>query len=256
MIEIFTLCTFAFLAGFINGTVGGGGLIQTPALLITLTDATIPQIMGTAKCSSIMGSASASLQFSREVELQWRKVLGLMVCSAFVCSFIGARLISYLDPSVLKPTIWVLLVLVFLYILTKKEFGQIQTKELNLSKSNTYGFLFGCVMGLYDGFFGPGTGSFLIIFFVTTIGFDFLRASAHAKIVNLSTNLAAFIQFASHGNVLWQYAIPMGCCNILGSYIGVRAALLRGNKFVRTLFLCIIACMILRYGYDIFLKKY
>jgi uncharacterized protein len=255
MIEIITLCIFAFLAGFINGTVGGGGLVQTPALLITLTHATIPQIMGTAKCSSIMGSSAASFQFSREVTLQWRRILGLMICSAFVCSFIGAGLINYLDPSVLKPTIWVLLVLVFIYILLKKEFGQIQTKELNLSKSNTYGFLFGCLMGLYDGFFGPGTGSFLIIFFVTTIGFDFVRASAHARVVNLFTNLAAFIQFALHGSVLWHYAIPMGCFNMLGSYVGVRAALLRGNKFVRTLFLCIIACMILRYGYDIFLKK-
>ena len=254
MTETLTLCFFAFLAGFINGTVGGGGLVQTPALLITLPYAAIPQIMGTAKFSSIVGSISSAVQYGREVTLEWRGILGFMVGGAFTFSFIGARLISYLDPSVLKPVIWFLLLFVFIYILLKKDFGQIQTKALNPSKSNTYGFLFGCVIGLYDGFFGPGTGSFLILFFITAIGFDFIKASAHAKIVNVSTNLAAFIQFASHGNVLWQFALPMACCNLAGSYVGVRAALIRGNKFVRVLFLCIIALMIIRYGYDIFFK--
>ena len=256
MVETITLCFFAFLAGFINGVVGGGGLVQTPALLITLPQIPIPQIMGTAKFASIVGSITSAVQFGKKVTLDWRGILGFMIGGAFPCAFIGAKLINYLDPSVLKPMIWFLLVFVFLYILLKKDFGQTQTKELSRSKSNTYGFMFGCVVGLYDGFFGPGTGSFLILFFITAIGFDFIRASAHAKIVNVATNLAALIQFVSHGNILWQFALPMACFNLIGAYVGVRAALLRGNKFVRILFLCIIACMILRYGYDIFSKKY
>ena len=107
-------------------------------------------------------------------------------------------------------------------------------------------------MGFYDGFFGPGTGSFLILFFITILGFDFLNASAHAKIVNAFTNIGSIIVFGWHGNILFQYAIPMAIFNLLGSFIGSRMAILRGNNFVRKMFLFVILLMILRYGYDIF----
>ncbi len=250
MNDLIVLCFFAFLAGFIDSIVGGGGLIQTPALLITLPQIALPMIMGTAKISSIMGSTMSSIQFAKQVKFK-RKVLGVTIVAAMLGAFIGARLIHYLQPSVVKPAIFFMLILVFAYMLMKRDFGQ-QKIEITESKSMVYGGIFGFIVGLYDGFLGPGTGSFLILFFISAIGFDFLLASAHAKVVNLATNIGAVIYFVSTGNVLWAIALPMGFCNLSGSYLGARLALLRGNRFIRLFFLSVIFLMILRYGYDIF----
>lgn len=251
MNDLIILCSFAFLAGFIDSIVGGGGLIQTPALLITLPQIAVPMIMGTAKVSSIMGSTMSSIQFAKKVTFKKRILLATII-AAMIGAFIGARLIHYLQPSVVKPAIFFMLILVFMYMLIKRDFGQTQEIEVSESKSMVYGGIFGFFVGLYDGFLGPGTGSFLILFFISAIGFDFLLASAHAKVVNLATNIGAVIYFVSTENILWTIALPMGFCNLLGSYLGARLAMLRGNKFIRLFFLGVIFLMIVRYGYDIF----
>ena len=129
------------------------------------------------------------------------------------------------------------------------------TKEANPSKSIIYGVLIGITLGFYDGFFGPGTGSFLILAFISILGFDFLTASAHAKIVNVFTNLGSIIIFGWQGNIMWSYALPMAVFNLLGSLTGSRMAILRGNTFVRKIFLFVIFLMILRYGYDIVMRQ-
>jgi uncharacterized protein len=254
MNDLIILCGFAFLAGFIDSIVGGGGLIQTPALLITLPQIAVPMIMGTAKISSIMGSTMSSIQFAQKVVFK-KHILLVTIVAAILGAFIGARLIHYLQPSVVKPAIFFMLILVFMYMLLKRDFGQTQNKIISHTKSMVYGGIFGFLVGLYDGFLGPGTGSFLILFFISAIGFDFLLASAHAKVVNLATNIGAVIYFVSTGNVLWKVALPMGICNLLGSYFGARLAMLRGNTFIRLFFLGVIFLMILRYGYDIFSPK-
>lgn len=251
MQDILILCFFAFLAGFIDSIVGGGGLIQTPALLITLPQIAVPMIMGTAKISSIMGSTMSSIQFAKQVSFK-KRILLTTIIAAMLGAFIGARLIHYLQPSVVKPAIFFLLIVVFTYMLMKRDFGQTQIKNVTESKSILYGGIFGFIVGLYDGFLGPGTGSFLILFFISAIGFDFLLASAHAKVVNLATNVGAVIYFVWTHNVLWAVALPMGLCNLSGSYLGARLAMLRGNRFIRLFFLGVIFLMILRYGYDIF----
>lgn len=251
MQDILILCFFAFLAGFIDSIVGGGGLIQTPALLITLPQIAVPMIMGTAKISSIMGSTMSSIQFAKQVSFK-KRILLTTIIAAMLGAFIGARLIHYLQPSVVKPAIFFLLIVVFTYMLMKRDFGQTQIKNVTESKSILYGGVFGFIVGLYDGFLGPGTGSFLILFFISAIGFDFLLASAHAKVVNLATNVGAVIYFVWTHNVLWAVALPMGLCNLSGSYLGARLAMLRGNRFIRLFFLGVIFLMILRYGYDIF----
>jgi uncharacterized protein len=255
MYDILPLCGFAFLAGFIDSIVGGGGLIQTPAMLITLPHQPVAAIMGTAKISSIAGSSMSSWQYSRHVDLRWR-VLAATGIAALTCSFLGARLISYLDPALVKPVIWVLLVVVFIYLWIKKDFGQFVRKAIPERQAMVRGVLFGSIAGLYDGFLGPGTGSFLILFFISAIGYDFLNASAHAKFINLLTNIGAVIYFVFNGYVLWHIALPMAACNLSGSYLGTKAALLRGNAFVRVFFLCVMALMIGRYGWDIFYKKF
>jgi uncharacterized protein len=251
MNDLILLCSFAFLAGFIDSIVGGGGLIQTPALLITLPQVAVPMIMGTAKISSIMGSTMSSIQFAKQVTFK-KRILGVTIVAAMLGAFIGARLIHYLQPSVVKPAIFFMLILVFVYMLIKRDFGQTQNVDITESKSMIYGGIFGFLVGLYDGFLGPGTGSFLILFFISAIGFDFLLASAHAKVVNLATNVGAVVYFASTNNVLWSVALPMGLCNLSGSYLGARLAMLRGNRFIRLFFLGVIFLMIVRYGYDIF----
>jgi uncharacterized protein len=251
MNDLIILCGFAFLAGFIDSIVGGGGLIQTPALLITFPQVAVPMIMGTAKISSIMGTSVSSIQFAKKVTFK-KGILGVTIIAAMLGAFIGARLIHYLQPSVVKPAIFFMLILVFVYMLIKRDFGQVQKVDLSESKSMIYGGFFGFLVGLYDGFLGPGTGSFLILFFISAIGFDFLLASAHAKLVNLATNIGAVIYFASTNNVLWAIALPMGIFNVLGSYLGAHLAMLRGNRFIRLFFLGVIFLMIVRYGYDIF----
>jgi uncharacterized protein len=251
MIQIITLCFFAFLAGFIDSIVGGGGLIQLPALLVTLPEYSVPKLLGTGKIPSFTGTFMSAIQYARHVQFKWKMLIATSI-SSLIASFIGSSLVNYLDSHILKPLILVLLVIVAIYTFIKKDLGSLKTKEINESKSITYGILIGFVLGLYDGFFGPGTGSFLILAFIMILGFDFLNASAHAKIVNLCTNLSSIIVFGWHGNILMQYAVPMAVFNLAGSFIGSRMAILRGNTFVRKIFLFVIFLMILRYGYDIF----
>lgn len=253
MNDLIILCFFAFLAGFIDSIVGGGGLIQTPALLITLPHIAVPMIMGTAKISSIAGSTMSSIQYARQVTFQKRTLI-VTIIAAIVGAFLGARLINYLQPNVVKPSIFFLLIVVFIYMLFKRDFGQNPKEQIMESKAVLYSSIFGFIVGIYDGFLGPGTGSFLILFFVSTIGFDFLLASAHAKVVNLATNVGAVIYFLATDNVLWSFALPMAFFNLTGSFVGSRLAMLKGNRFIRLFFLGVIFLMILRYGYDIFLK--
>ena len=253
MNDLIILCFFAFLAGFIDSIVGGGGLIQTPALLITMPQIAVPMLMGTAKISSIAGSTMSSIQYARQVVFQ-RKTLTATIIAAMLGAFLGARLIHFLQPNVVKPSIFFLLIVVFVYMLLKRDFGQSKKAQIAESKAILFGVIFGFIVGVYDGFLGPGTGSFLILFFVSAIGFDFLLASAHAKVVNLATNIGAVIYFIATDNVLWSIALPMAFCNLSGSFIGSRLAMLKGTRFIRLFFLLVIFLMILRYGYDIFFK--
>jgi uncharacterized protein len=248
-----TLCFFAFLAGFIDSIVGGGGLIQLPALLFTLPEYPVPKLLGTGKIPSISGTLTSAYQYSLHVNFQWKLLLSTALCSC-IASFMGSSLVNYLDNQLLKPLILILLIGVALYTFFKKDFGTLKTKEINASKSIVYGVIIGISLGFYDGFFGPGTGSFLILAFISILGFDFIHASAHAKIVNVFTNLGSILIFGWQGNIIWSYALPMAVFNLIGSFIGSRMAILRGNTFVRKIFLFVIFLMIVRYGYDILFK--
>jgi uncharacterized protein len=248
---LLSLCFFAFLAGFIDSIVGGGGLIQLPALLITLPEYTTQMLLGTGKIPSLAGSVTSAIQYGRKVVFRWAFLLPTAVC-ALIFSLIGSSLVTYLDNRVLKPLILFLLIAVAIYTFFKKDFGSIQTIEMPPSKALKWGIAIGIILGFYDGFLGPGTGSFLVLTFIAILGFDFLTASAHAKVVNAFTNIGSIIVFGWHGNMLLQYAIPMAFFNLLGSYLGSKMAILKGNGFVRVIFLCVIALMIVRYGYDIF----
>jgi uncharacterized membrane protein YfcA len=253
-VDAIFLCLFAFLAGFVDSVVGGGGLIQLPALLLFLpaeSSRTLAPVFGTNKFSAICGTSIATLQYARRIQIQWRFILPAAT-AALVFSFLGARVVSFIRKEAMEPVIVTLMIAVAIYTFAKKDFGHLHAPKLSPAQARALGIVVGVVIGFYDGFFGPGTGSFLIFIFIGLFGFDFLNASAHAKVINLSTNLAAVAYFAATNNVLYRYAIPMAACNIIGSVTGTRLALLKGNRFVRALFLLVVSAMIIRYGWKIF----
>ncbi|OWP61447.1 hypothetical protein CDA63_19400 [Hymenobacter amundsenii] len=241
------LCGFAFLAGLIDAVVGGGGLIQLPAMLLLLKGTPVPTILGTGKVSSLLGTLAALRRYAGQVPLRWRAV-GTAAAVAGVFSFLGARVVSHLPQELLPPLVLGLLVAIALYTFWRKDFGSIHAPRLPASREPYYGAAMGVVLGFYDGFFGPGMGSFLLFAFVGLFGYDFLSASASAKLVNAVTNLAALAYFAYTGQILWAAALPMAASNVVGSTIGAHLALRHGTGFVRVLFLVVVSAFILKLG--------
>jgi len=251
--EIIILCIAAFAAGFIDAIIGGGGLIQTPATLITLPQYPVATLLGTTKIPSFIGTSMAAWQYARIVQLRW-KLLAMMCSVALLAAYAGSKTVSIISNAFMKPVIFGVLILVGIYTYSKKNFGS-NTKITKPPKNEwLIAASFSLLIGFYDGFIGPGAGSFLVLFFISALGFDFLRASAHAKFVNLATNMGSIIFFSSSGHILYQYAIPMAICNFTGSILGTRLAILKGNSFIRIFFLIVVIGTIIRFGYDIFLK--
>ena len=248
---ILALVFFAFIAGFIDSVVGGGGLIQLPALLINLPNTPLLSLFGTNKIGSLAGTSVAAVSYSRKVKFDFRLLLTISFF-AFVSAFMGARIIAYIPVNALKPLILVILIAMAIFTFLKKDLGSVHTKNLSLTRQLIYGSLIGIVVGFYDGFFGPGTGSFFVLGFVVVLGFPFLHASAYTKIVNCMTNISALIVFIKDGNYLLEMAILLAIFNMTGNFIGSRLAIKKGNGFIRIMFLVIVLLMIARYGYDVF----
>ena len=252
--EILYLCFFAFLAGFIDSIVGGGGLIQTPAMLIFLPHVPIASLLGTGKLAGISGTSAALLRYKKSVTIKWANILPTAI-AAFIFSFIGARTVSAIPTDLLRPVILVLLIGVACYTFLRKDFGSLHAPRLTELKEKMYGIVVGIVIGFYDGFFGPGTGSFLMFIFIGLFGFNFLAASASAKVVNVATNLSALLYFMFTGQVLYHIGIPMAICNIIGSMVGARLAINKGTGFIRIFFLVVVTAIICKFAYDSFLKS-
>ncbi|GAA3930445.1 sulfite exporter TauE/SafE family protein [Hymenobacter algoricola] len=246
------LCLFAFLAGFVDAIVGGGGLIQLPAMLLLLKGVPVPTILGTGKVSSLAGTSAALRRYAGKVPIRWRTV-GASAITAALFSFFGARVVSLLPAALLRPLVLGLLVVIAIYTFWRKDFGSLHGPRLPANREPLYGIAIGVFLGFYDGFFGPGTGSFLLFAFVGLFGYDFLTASASAKLVNVATNVAGVAYFAFTHQILYQVALPMAACNMLGSALGAKVALERGTGFVRVLFLVVVCGIILKLGYDTFL---
>lgn len=248
--ESLLLCLFSFTAGFIDAVVGGGGLIQVPALFVILPNVPAATLLGTNKFASIWGTLSAAIQYMRRVPVEWPATLAAAAV-ALPSSYLGARAVTVMQPTLLRPLILALLMLVLLYTLWRKDFGRLHAPRLGHRAQLAGAALCGAILGFYDGFFGPGTGSFLIFAYVAAFGFSFLSASTSAKLINLTTNFAAVLWFVRSGHVLYALAIPMAICNIAGALLGARLALRRGSGFVRLLFIGIVIALICRYGWDL-----
>ncbi|MBV8046624.1 MAG: TSUP family transporter [Paludibacterium sp.] len=250
MLTLSLLCLFAFCAGLIDSAVGGGGLVQIPAIFALLPTALPVNLLGTNKLASALGTSFAARSYLKRVRLPWAVILPA-ASAAFAMAFVGAAAVSLVPKSVLRPMVLVLMLLIGWYTLHKKDFGALHVPRGIGTREKVMALLFGAAIGFYDGLFGPGTGSFLIFLFIRYYGFDFIHASASAKLVNLATNIAALMFFIPAHHVLYRYAIPMGACNILGALTGSWLAIRQGTVFVRKLFLCLTGGLIIKLCYDL-----
>lgn len=250
---IILLCLAAFFAGFVDAVVGGGGLIQTPMGLILLPSFPVSTVIGSLKIPAVSGTSFAAYQYMKKVNVNWR-ILGIMMLLAFPSAFLGSTLLTYVSNDFMKPLLLVVLSLLAVYTYAKKNFGQHQEKTISSRNQifNAIGISF--IVGLYDGFIGPGTGSFLVVAFIALMGFDFLHASANAKMVNLATNFGSICLFMLKGKIIWVIALPMAFSNALGGFLGSKLAINKGNGFIRVFFLIVVIGTLIRFAYDVFFK--
>lgn len=241
----------ALFAGFIDSVVGGGGLIQVPALFGTLPREVPATLFGTNKIASVFGTTNAAIRYARRVKMPWGTTLPAAI-AAFASAYLGAMSVAWLPRDMLRPMILILLIGAAVYTFWRKDFGSIHRPHYAGRCEFIYALVVGGAMGFYDGFFGPGTGSFLIFLFVRYFGFDFLHASAASKVVNVATNLAAIAYFVPNGYYLPLAAVIMAIANIGGSMIGTHLALRHGSGFVRQVFLVVVGALILKFAWDTF----
>ena len=251
--ELLIVSLASLLAGFVDSIVGGGGLILVPALFATFPAAAPATLFGTNKGASIWGTAFATWQFSRRVEMRWAALLPA-AAAGFVASFAGAWLVTVVSAEFLRKLLPAVLLMVLAYTLAKKELGLNHAPRFSGRKEAWVAAGIGAVIGFYDGFFGPGTGSFFVFLFVRLLGYDFLSASASAKLLNTATNGAALILFAAKGHIWWHFVLVMALANVVGSLLGTRLALKHGTGFVRVVFMGVVSALILKTSFDAFLK--
>jgi uncharacterized protein len=233
------------LAGFVDAIVGGGGLILAPALFAVYPAAPPATLFGTNKGAAVWGTAWATVQYARRVTMNWTTLVPAAV-AALCCSFAGAWLVTQVPAAGLRRALPFILLVVLVYTLLRKDLGSRHTPGTCARCEAAKATLVGALVGFYDGFFGPGTGSL----FVRVLGYDFLHASAAAKLLNTATNVAALTLFASTGHVWWPVAATMAVANITGSLLGTRLALRHGAGFVRGVFIVVVGALILRTGWD------
>lgn len=251
--ELLIVTCASLLAGFVDAIVGGGGLILVPALFAIFPTAQPATLFGVNKGASVWGTAVATVQSARRVDMRWAALLPA-AAAGFAASLAGAWLVTLISAGFLRKALPLVLVGVLLYTLVRKDLGRHHTPRFTGRAETAAACCIGLVLGFYDGFFGPGTGSFLVFLFVRWLGYDFLNAAASAKLLNIATNLAALALFAWKGHIWWHFALTMAVANVVGSLLGTRLALRHGAGFVRSMFMVVVSALILKTAFDAFLK--
>lgn len=239
----------AFGAGLIDSMVGGGGLIQIPALFGLMPNTNHATLLGTNKISSVVGTSFAASRYAKAVSVPWSAALPAAVAALFG-SYLGAYWVSQISGQNLRMILPVLLLLVAIYTFFKKDLGGEHQPRLSTFQERWVGLGIGAVIGLYDGFFGPGTGSFLMVAFVVLCGYDFLRATVSAKIVNVACNLASLAWFMPAGHAILGLGLAMALFNLIGSAVGSALAIRKGAAFIRLVLLAVVCVLILKTSYD------
>ena len=241
------LLAASFFAGFIDSIAGGGGLIQLPALLIGLPKSETAEVLGTNKLSSVFGTTTAAALYRKQIKPD-PKVLIAMGLPAFLGSAGGAVLASKIPTSSMRPMVLVLLIVVAVYTWFKPDLGKFENLRHLPKRRVQIAAIAGVIIGFYDGIFGPGTGSFLMLILVASLGYAFITASAIAKVVNVATNVGAILVFGINGAVIWQIGMIMGVANISGAVVGARLAIKGGSTLVRKVFLFVTVALIVKVG--------
>lgn len=247
--ELLLVAAASLMAGFVDAIIGGGGLILLPALFGVFPQLSPATLFGTNKGTAIWGTALATLQYAKRVQMPWGAVLPALP-AALAGSALGAWVVTQIDPSGLKKALPVLLALVLVYTLMRKDLGQEHQPRWAGRRQAAAAASIGLVVGFYDGVFGPGTGSFFVFAMVRLLGWDFLHASAGAKLLNTATNGSALVLFAFSGHVWWQLAAVLALANMAGSVMGTRLALRHGSGLIRRFFIAVVSLLILKTGYD------
>jgi uncharacterized membrane protein YfcA len=251
--ELFIATFASAFAGFVDSIVGGGGLILLPTLFAVYPNAAPATLFGSNKSASIWGTAFATWQYSRRVSLNW-PVMWPAAALTMVSAFLGAWLVTLISADFLRQLLPVVLLLVLGYTLMRKDMGRHHAPRFEGRAELYAACTVGTTIGFYDGFFGPGTGSFFVFLLVRWLGYDFLNASVAAKLLNLSSNIAALVLFTLKGHVWWHLALPMAMANVAGSLLGTRMALQHGAGFVRAMFIVVVSALICKTSNDAFLR--
>jgi uncharacterized protein len=249
----FFVVTGAIFAGFIDAVVGGGGLVQVPLLLLLFPELSHVQVIASNRFASVAGTSVAAFHYIRSVGIDTNVVLAAGIASA-ISSFGGTFVMRLIQPGVFKPILLIIIAMLAIYTFLKKDMGQVHQPRFAGKQALFVCVLIGLVIGFYNGFIGPGTGSLLVFSLVSVIGMNFLRASSNAKVINVIADAASLVGFLLSGAVVFKLALPMMAGNMLGSYAGSKAAILKGNSFVRYVFLMVITLLILRLAWDIVMK--
>ena len=242
-----------FTAGFVDAIAGGGGLIQTPAMLLTFPDRNPVEVVATSKTAAFFGTTTAAIQYRKFIKTD-PKLLIAMVIPAFIGSGIGAHLASRISAGNYKSSIFFVMIAIFFYTLVKPELGKEHVEKHSPQKLMVIGSIAAFIIGFYDGLIGPGTGTILMIALVALMGFAFVGASAIAKVVNATTNLASIIVVGLTIGVMWKLGLVLAVANLAGGYMGSHMAIKKGSSFIRIFYLIVTGLLILRLGYSLYIE--
>ena len=242
-----------FASGFIDAIAGGGGLIQTPAMLLSFPDRNPVEVVATSKTAAFFGTTTAAIQYRKFIKTD-PKLLIAMVIPAFIGSGIGAHLASRISAGSYKSSIFFVMIAIFLYTLVKPELGKEHVEKHSPQKLMVIGSVAAFIIGFYDGLIGPGTGTILMIALVALMGFAFVGASAIAKVVNATTNLASIIVVGLTVGVMWKLGLVLAVANLAGGYMGSHMAIKKGSSFIRIFYLIVTGLLILRLGYSLYIE--
>ena len=249
--EILLLLALAALAaGFVDAVVGGGGLVQLPALVLAMPGVAPVHVLATNKLGSLCGTTVSSVTYYRRVRPDPRTFVPLMAL-AFLGSMAGAVVASHIPKAAFDPIVLVVLVVVGTYVLMKPQLGALTELRFSGHRHTLAAMAAGLVIGFYDGALGPGTGSFFVFTLVGLLGYNFLEASAKARIANWATNIAALVIFVPQGAVLWKVGLTMGLANLVGGYLGARTAVAQGVRFVRVFFVIVVGAFVVTIGWRV-----
>lgn len=245
---IIVACIAGFVGAMVDAIVGGGGLVTMPALLAIGLPTHIA--LGTNKFGAAMGACSSAYHYFKSGNMNI-KLLRYILPFSFIGSAIGVMTVLAIDPEFLKKVIIGLVLIIGLYTIMRKDLGMEDYFNGLTKKKIVLGMILALVLGFYDGFFGPGTGSFLIFGLINIFGFNFVKASANTKLLNLASNITALILFLINGKVFFVIGIPMGISMIIGAKIGSHMAITKGSKFIKPVFVVMSLLLVIKMTVDI-----